>query len=673
MVLSGCAALTYEICWIRMFGLGLGHEMPAMAGVISAFFGGLALGAWLLDKPIQTSRRPIFWYIGLEAVIALWALVTVGLIPLINARTGTITGEAPSSVLQWSVAFTFPLIALLPATVAMGATVPAMDRIVGRVLGNGRWIGGIYAANTLGAVFGTLATTFVLLPAFGFTRTLWIASATNVFCCILAYVGFASAPSTSWDNTTSWGSAKEMPIRAPHWLTIALFLTGLLGIGFEVLGTRVMAQVQENTVYSFASVLSVYLAGSSIGAFLYQRWLSKRSDSVLLETLFGSLCLTGLVGTLILSRSDTIHQYVLTQLGPGLVNAIATEVALASLVFGPTTMVMGITFSALAQTWRDQRGRVGAAIAINTAGASLASPIFAPLILPAMGSKWSLVGIAVAYLALGAAVFRSGLQRAGIPPSSPRPRRPRHSHKRQSIYWIVGLCIAALGLAASTDLRFVTPLEGGTVLDYRDGVLGAVAVVTDQHGHRYLKVNDRFRMGGTDSASNERRLGHLPLLLHETPRTALFLGLGTGNTLAAAAAHPKLSATAVELVPEIVQMQPYFEASTGVLSSNPRMEMIVSDARRFVRASHSQYDVVVADLFHPARDGSGALYTREHFEAIRERLRSGGLFCQWLPLYQMDSDCLKIIVRTFLECISECDRLPVHLGRESSDYWIGGH
>lgn len=144
-------------------------------------------------------------------------------------------------------------------------------------------------------------------------------------------------------------------------------------------------------------------------------------------------------------------------------------------------------------------------------------------------------------------------------------------------------------------------------------------------------------------------LGHEILaLLHPAPKTALFLGVGTGSTFAAAATHPGLEADGVELIPEIVPLLDYFEKSTGNLQQYTGLGIVVSDARRFVHVSQETYDVVIADLFHPARDGAGALYTVEHFTAIRGLLNSGGLFCQWLPLYQLDLDTRRVIVRTFL-------------------------
>jgi len=152
------------------------------------------------------------------------------------------------------------------------------------------------------------------------------------------------------------------------------------------------------------------------------------------------------------------------------------------------------------------------------------------------------------------------------------------------------------------------------------------------------------------------------LLLHPEPRRALFLGVGTGISFAALDAHPGLIAEGIELVPEVAEVLPEFAPHN---THSDRLMVRVGDARRFVRASTQRYDVVIADLFHPARDGAAGLYTREHFQAIRDRLSDGGLFCQWLPLFQLDADGLRMITATFLEVFPEASALLLRLNADT--------
>jgi spermidine synthase len=173
-------------------------------------------------------------------------------------------------------------------------------------------------------------------------------------------------------------------------------------------------------------------------------------------------------------------------------------------------------------------------------------------------------------------------------------------------------------------------------------------VVEDARGVATLHIDNRQQEGSSATRLADARQALLPLLLHPAPRRALFLGLGTGVTASAAAEDPLLEVDAVELLPELIAASAYFRGASSEDVPNPRLHAIAADARRFVRASQSRYDVIVADNFHPARSGSGALYTVEHFAAVRERLAADGVFCQWLPLHQLDLDTLRSIVQSFI-------------------------
>jgi spermidine synthase len=195
-------------------------------------------------------------------------------------------------------------------------------------------------------------------------------------------------------------------------------------------------------------------------------------------------------------------------------------------------------------------------------------------------------------------------------------------------------------------LRFIDVPAGGRIASYREGVMAAVSVVEDAGGVATLRINNRQQEGSSATFRFDARQAWLPLLLHPAPSRTLFLGLGTGVTARAAAEAPGLRVDAVELLPEVIEASAAFAREPAPPA--PRFNAIAADARRYVRASAERYDVIVSDNFHPARSGSGALYTVEHFQAVRTRLSDGGLFCQWLPLHQLDLETLRIIVRSFL-------------------------
>ncbi|SEM43416.1 spermidine synthase [Bradyrhizobium sp. OK095] len=602
---SGFAGLGYEIVWTRQLSLALGTEMMAVLGVIAGFFGGLALGAFALDRLIRRSTSPWRVYAMLEAVIAVWGLISVWLLPAAGRALPPLLGTEPSAALLWAGSLALPTLVLLPATIAMGGTLAALERMTRQARGEGRVTAGVYGANTAGALAGTLASTFFLIPALGFSGTLLCLAGVNAFCA-LAALALGSAASKA--DVEERRPERIRDLR----LTITLFTTGLLGITFEVLVVRLAAQVMEDTVYTFAGLLAAYLLGTAAGSLLWQRTGRNADDA-------------NLRGLLATTAFACIATAVLAPYAGRLVETVAFadvfgELTVAIALFLVPATAMGALFGLLAQRVSDQRGSVGSAVGINSLGACIAPLVAAQFLIPTLGAWTALLAVALGYLLL-------------LPPG------------RSALLWSAAPAISTLVLWLNPAPSLTRVPANGALLAVREGPMATASVVDDAAGTRYLEVNGHFRMGGTSSTRSDYRQAMLPLLLHEAPRHALFLGIGTGATMVGGAQMPGVSVHGVELSREVVELLPWFVNPAP--ASVPRVT--VADARRYVAADMSQHDVIIADLFHPALDGSGALYTVEHFEAVKHRLAPGGIFCQWLPLYQLDLPSLRAIVRGFLD------------------------
>ncbi|MBW8845072.1 MAG: spermidine synthase [Burkholderiales bacterium] len=599
MAASGFAGLGYQIIWTQQFGLVLGHESAAVLAVVAAFFGGLSLGALALGRRIETSDKPLRWYAGCEALIGLWSLVLMAAMPAAGNAALALIGPDATPLWQWSVAFGASFVLLLPATAAMGATLPAMARV------GTAGVAPLYAANTLGAVVGVLATAFWLIPDWGLTRSAGLCVALNLGCALLAGTVLQARPAPALGPRTS-----TRPLAM-------LALTGLLGIGYEVLAVRVLSQVAEDTVYTFALLLAVYLAGSALGATAFARWPRLRHTPRLLQ----ALAVSTLLGMAALWGAEAIKQVLQPET---LAAALATEALLAVAVFALPTLLMGALFCQLSADAAEAGIPFSRALGFNTLGAMLAAPIFGVALAPALGPKLALLLIAAGYLLI-----------------LPAWRRPN--------WWLPATATVGLALLAP-PLAFVDMPEGSHLLSYRDGAMAAVSVVEDEAGVARLRINNRQQEGSSATLLVDGRQALLPLLLHPEPQHALFLGLGSGITAGVAARFPGVQVDAVELLPEVIEASALFQPTLG---DGPVPRVHAADARRFVRTAVQHYDVIVSDNFHPARSGSGALYTVEHFSAVRERLAPAGLFCQWLPLHQLDLDTLRSITAAFLQAFPD--------------------
>lgn len=634
--LSGVSGLGYEILWTRMLSISLGHEIVAMLAVISAFFSGFALGAWFLDRPVSRSPAPGKWYIFLEIVIGLWALALIFILPRTNDFAAACIGVSPPPLKHWSICFFYPFVVLLPATFAMGGTLPAIDRLFERLGKDGFALAGLYSINTFGGMAGTFLVTFLVLPQLGMNQAAILLSFLNFMVAATLFY-LVGARKAVLPSSLPW------PEKQPGWqrLYLTLFITGLLGIGFEVLMTRVFSQVLENTVYSFACLLMVFLFGTALGAWIYQQNRPSGTPAGTLSFLLLAAAFSCLLSISTLQYVYPLFLWLQKVFGGKFSGAIAAELLLSLLYFLLPTVCMGAIFSHLAQSLKCRDRGVGRALCLNTLGGAIAPFFFGIWLLPIAGIEYSLLLVPVAYVLC--------LQES------------------RRTYVSAGAALAAVALYLalhSNPYQFLSTQAGDSVVHHKEGVMASVSVIKDDRRQLHLKVNNHFQMGGTTSVYSDRRQAYLPLLLHPNPKNALFLGLGTGNTFAAATRFPELKAEGVELIPEVIEAIDFFKTATGDLNTSENLQIFTADARRYVTASEHKYDVIIADLFHPARDGAGNLYTREHFQAIRKVLQEDGLFCQWLPLYQLDLEMFQVITRTFLEVFPEGQAFLAHYSLE---------
>ncbi|MCA9661551.1 MAG: spermidine synthase, partial [Myxococcales bacterium] len=553
---------------------------------------------------------------------------------------------------------------LLPGTFCLGATLPALVAVHHKARptdGAPRGLGRLYAANTLGATLGVLGTLFVLLPAFGYRLGAIALAGLGFGAAALALrwgrkVGLGDAPAKPETDDTSRRSAAIDTSRDPdpdllkeRWPLYTLtFATGLVGVGLEVVGLQILGQRLENTVYTFADVLAVYLVGTAIGAAIYQR-LAHRATGGRPATVL-VLMLLALAGSVVLAAiglgAAPAILGALAPTGASLGQAVVGELAVAAAVFLVPTALMGALFShviGLVAEAERTKG-VGRAYALNTLGSALAPFVFGLGAIPNYGYSDSLYLVAYAYLALyvGFCWIR-----------------------RFPTKWLLAGVLAVVVATAlgPRSLVLIDEEPGWTVVERRETLHGVVTVSeqakpagapAEAAPLRRLQIGEHFRMGGARSFG-ERRMGHLPLLIAPDPTRSLFLGVGAGATVGAAAdfdAKTVAEVEAIELVPEVLQLLHHFDAINNRLYADPRFKLRAADARRAIAAlpttPEAALPLIVGDLFHPGRDGAGSLYTEEHFAAIAEHLAPSGLYVQWLPLHQLDEASLGAIVRTFL-------------------------
>ena len=626
ITLSGAAALGWQFVWTYQFGLLLGHEFIAVLAVMAAFLGGLSLGAFAFHNVLSRSACPDRWFVASEILIAGWGLVVVYGLPHIASSVSQMISAEPSTTWHFLVAFGVPLFVLLPASLAMGLTLPALELQTVKKLPQ------LYSLNTLGAVLGVLLIVFLALPMIGVKASAWACAVANIVAALIVF----STPKIKQP-------VQEIAAVTAHagvgrsFLWSALFATGLLGVGYEVLVVRILSQVNENTVYSYAIVLMTYLSGTSIGSCIEKQHDTNQPQSIhRLERLLAHLLLAVCISGVALWWAD-VWVYIPKNL-PLLGEALA-----ALLVLLLPSTAMGRVFAFLCELSKQgARTSVGRAFAINTMGAAIAPILVAVLLFPSFGAGYSLAAIVLGYVGL-ILLTRSMLTAQPTPPAA-KVRRFAYAFACGASVLVV------FGLASQKPLRFVDVPDGGHLAKYEAGILASVSVVVDREGVSRLHINNREQEGSSAQSAIETKLGLIPILLHPAPGRALFLGYGTGYTATTAARDTALKVTAVELLPEVISAADYFQKQTVAnRTARAATKIAIADGRRYVQSGQDQFDVIVADLFHPARNGAGSLYSVEHFENIKQRLAPEGIFCQWLALHQMELGTLQSITAAYLK------------------------
>ncbi len=635
-LLSGASGLVYEVVWARQLAVMIGGTAAASQAVLGTFFVGLMLGAFLIGPAAAQARDGGRCYGRLELGIAgaglwSWAALAAARGPVAALTEG---GDGPTTA---ALALATTLVACLPATILMGATFAAVARAVEQ-RDPGRHAEGLlgraYAANTAGAVLGSVAGAFVALPLLGVRGTLAAAVAGNLAAAGLAFRAGLPAPAAASRAAVAEGAAAA-PARKimPASLALALALSGFAAITLEILALRILAVTLKDTVYTFASGIAAFIGGAAAAAHA----LGRRARAT---TLAPGLALAVAAAASALWLPTLRWAAPLYELLAGgeteWAAVVSAEATVALFVAAPAALPTTWVFLALAA--RPEAGSAaagaGRATAWNGIGCAAAPIASALIVLP----RWGTVGLATAAVA--------ALGTASVVLLQPRTRA---AALRVGPWLLVAAVVVALVRGGLFEWR-ATP--GWRLVWKKEGAQTAVSIEESPAGQRRLRTNNNFTEGGDAALVSQVRAGLLPTLFVPDARRVLVLGVGSGITLGGAvAALPDARFDAVELVPEIRDAVRMFGLSNGGVADRPNVRLHVADARTFAaHAAHrgDSYDLVLGEVFHAGQAGTGALHAREHFENVRRLLPGDrGIYCQWIALHEAPPDDVRTVVRTF--------------------------
>ncbi len=661
-IVSGACGLLYQVVWTRKLVLLFGTTAYAVSTVLFIFFLGLGVGSFWGGRLSERTRRPLALYGIFEIVIGLWALAFIVFIGLgENAVCALLRAFAFSRPIGILLRGVLALVFLLVPTTLMGATLPLLSRFIAesrKVIA--LRVGGLYSANTLGAVVGCALTGFVLLGRFGYTRTVFIGTVANVLVGLGALVlhrmtrGWQSTIDTVDIQPTGSPDSAEAP-EPFHavWVTFAYAICGFCALALEVLWTRLLVIVLVGTTYAFTTMLTALLSGLAIGGIVGTLIADKTRRHTYWFGLIEGLAGLGCVATLILfAHAPERYEQMLFDAGRSWEGMSRAKFMLSfSILFAPT-FLFGMAFPFAVKAAAGLKGRWGKDVGIlygaNTVGGLLGSLAGGFLLIP-------LVGTHMGVFIMGATVCIVGILTCLI-----------GAGKRPVPLVVTGLVlIAFLGISFQTaqgnvgkSLTISRMPDDNTLLHFQEGVEGTVAIsqerATAPHGNRVLWIN-----GVQATASIERGVkmnrfqGVLPLLFDRVPRNVLLMCFGSGITCGMLGVGPAEHIDAVEISEDVVEVSPFFADDNLRVHENPKVRFIIDDGRNYLLTTSQNYDLITFEPMPLALAGVSTFYTKEYYQLCLNRLTDEGMVSQWVPLHSLNPEVVQSLVRTFIEVFPE--------------------
>ena len=683
--LSGLSALMLEIIWQRMMVLVFGASAPATIATLTAFFCGIALGSRLGGILINRVRNVIRFYAFTELWIAVFALLVPWNLKIMDAlQLRWFHGLEEFGPFFFSTRFIMAILVILPATIGMGATIPAMNRILGNWRDSiGQSVAVAYGANTLGSVIGCLLVGFWSIPVLGMKASMVGAALVNIFIfssLMISRQNFAELESSLYSGEKQV-SAGEIDRRTYRGLKAVYFCCGFLALGYEVTWFRILGIYNGNSIITFTIALAVYLAGFSIGSLILYPLLRKRFQSATTlilanwGTAFFLLCLIPLyyyfpeIRTAIFDNRTPGTTYI------PFINVLITEIGSAIVVLLLPSLCMGMAYPSVCQTCISRTEQLakesGRIFFLGSIGSALGAFVVGLFIIPSLDLVGTLgflgsMSCLICLITMFIVKYQNSMLKTFFQYSS-------------LLLIVLSFLYGLSGPPFAKDSRLIKEESGWRfqnnqyehVIHYKSGASATVSV-------RHTEVPNRFKfrvifVDGQEVAStlpmargDSKMLAHLPLMLHANPKRALTVGFGSGGTSWSMTRYG-IDVDCVEIEPEVVRSAHLFSDQNHQVLGEPNMNLIINDARNYLHLTKQRYDVISTDVTNLHYKQNSSLYTREYFSLLKSRLTKDGIAAAWVPLTGIDERDFKIFLRTFQDVFAHSSLWTI--GKPSESYY----
>ncbi len=631
VILSGLAALNWEVLWQIKISLSLGISSWGTALTLAITMGGMSVGALLAASALRQRKitKPLQLYGILEILIGLSGLILKPAFGLIETIDTAAYNAFPSAV--FLIYLGGVILTLSIPTLCLGATVPVLGLVAQKYKTS---LAYIYGLNTLGAAAGTLIAALILVPSFGLTLTIFVVSALNILVGIFAITLERKADQTMKAETPETVKDKTPIVQSLSFnqALFATFVTGFATFSLEIAWFRSLTAAFMSTTDAFAIMLACVLIGLGAGAQL--------SHLLKMKNIPIGLVLS-LAGILILLATPLIERFDYLTTGWTETNSFDLLLKWFSMTLVTTGLPVMLLGAILPWLLNEQETpkKWGTLYGMNAFASILGALFAAWFLLPTIGFTKTAWGTGLLVIVVGLIL---------TPPAN----------RSVKVY---GLAVVALFLAITFNtgagvkrvqgnIGFIGPSDENKILAYHEGPDATIAAIESKDKWRALVINGFIataQHGSNDknmSANYMKWMGHLPMIMHPDPKKALIIAFGTGQTAHAVRQENPESIDIVDLNKHVLDMAPIFTSNEGVLKDS-RVTSHVMDGRAYIRRTQSQYDVITLEPMPPNFAGVNALYSYEFYKAAREKMTENGVIAQWLPFHLVAPEYCEAIAK----------------------------
>ena len=650
-VASGCAALIYEIVWFQLLQLVIGSSAVSLAVLLGTFMGGMCLGSFLLPRYISAREHPLRVYAYFEIAIGVLGLLILFGVPLFANVYTAWGGSGPVGLVFRAIAAS---ICLLPPTILMGATLPAMSRWVETSPQGVAWLGYFYGGNTGGAVIGSLLAGFYLLRVFDMATATYVAVALNLLVGGLALLIAGATPYEAGAGVRD----KVKPAAGSWAVYVTIALSGMTALASQVIWTRTLSLLFGATVYTFSLILAVFLFGIGIGSSLGSV-MARGLERPRLALGWVQMLLCGAIAWAAYTLALSLPFW---PIDPSIATSpwynFPLDLARAFWVVLPASILWGASFplalASVATKGQDPGRLVGGVYAANTVGAIVGAIGGSLLMVTWLGTQHSQQAL----------IILSGL--AALLVLEPLQSNTETSGARSS--WVGMIPIVLGAVVAALLARNVPPIpkllvaygryaatraqQNIDVIYMGEGWNASVAVTRLPGG--VLNYHNAGKVQASSEPQDmrlQRMLGHMTTLIPKSPKKVLVIGCGAGVTAGAVSIDPYLEHETIAeiepLVPRVVST--YFSEHNFSVITNPKVRVQLDDARHYLMTTNEKFDAITSDPLDPWVKGAAMLYTREFFEIVKSHLNPGGVVTLFVQLYESNTAAVKSEIATFME------------------------